>query len=164
MKKRIEIENSIINLCIDSESELYEKYDDTSETVSSDVISYIENKIENVPIYNTLEIQIKCDEKINIEKFNNAFQKYISNEIEKRNKEIKFNKVRKFLLFIIGIIFIIISFALSSKTDSILTEITSIIGSFAIWEVADLVLLTGNDLKLEKINFKRKAHCKIKQI
>lgn len=164
MENNLERENSIINIKIDNELELYNRFDETNQTISDDIISYIENKIEEIPIYNSIEIDIKCDKIVDIENFSKSYQKYINKELKKKNKEIIFNKIRKILLLIIGIIFILLSFALSSKVETIITEIISIIGSFSIWEVADLVLLTGNDLKIEKLNLKRKLYCSVKQI
>ena len=87
---------------------------------------------------------------IDEEKIKKAFSKYINDKIEYNERKKRFNRVKQIRLFIIGIIFIGLSILIGAILESILYTIISTIGSFAIWEAANIWIVENMESKIEK--------------
>lgn len=158
---KIDFRKSFINIHVKNEDELYNGFDKTKKTLSDEVISYIEREEELIPIYNKIEICIETDKKIDLENFMQAYDEYFEDVISTENKQIKFNNAKKVWLGLIGLIFVVASITLTNMFDTIVTDVLSIIGSFAIWEVADLIILGNKKIKLEKFHFAKLLNANI---
>lgn len=157
----MKLEKSVIEIKISEEEELYNKFDCKKETLSDEFVNYITEKMSIIPVYKQIVLEIDTKNDIDLQQFEICFENYINKEIEEIKKKIKFNNIKKIRLFIIGLIFIILSIALSNIFNTIIIELLSIIGSFAIWEMTDLMLLANRDLKLRKLNLQREQKTEI---
>lgn len=157
----MKLEKSVIEIKISEEEELYNKFDCKKETLSDEFVNYITEKMSIIPVYKQIVLEIDTKNDIDLQQFEICFENYINKEIEEIEKKIKFNNIKKIRLFIIGLIFIILSIALSNIFNTIIIELLSIIGSFAIWEMTDLMLLANRDLKLRKLNLQREQKTEI---
>lgn len=158
---RIDLRKSYINVHVTNENELYNPFDITRKTLSDEVINYIEREEELIPIYNKIEINVETQKEIDIDNFKQAYEEYFEDVISTKNKKIKFNNAKKIWLAIIGMLFIIASITLTNIFNTIVTDVLSIIGSFAIWEVADLIILGNKEIKLKKIHLAKLLNANI---
>ena len=146
---------------INNESELYNTFDKFDETLSEDLISYINNKSQVFSLRNNEPIEIISFMKIDENKFNNAFQKYCNEQLLLVNRRQKLNTTKEIWLLLIGIIFIIFSITLTNKINVIILNIISTIGSFSIWEASNSWLLESKNIKFNKIKTMRLKDIKI---
>jgi hypothetical protein len=75
---------------------------------------------------------------------------YIENEKNALKKKQHLASIRQVRLFVIGIIFISIWLIISANIENILVEVLSIIGSFAIWEAADIWIVGKPEIRVKK--------------
>lgn len=150
MNKNIERENYEILIKVEDEKELYNKFDESCNTISDEIITYIESQLSKKNVIDNLIIKISSKNYIDEEKIKKAFSKYINDKIEYNERKKRFNRVKQIRLFIIGIIFIGLSILIGAILESILYTIISTIGSFAIWEAANIWIVENMESKIEK--------------
>ncbi len=143
-----------ISIRIDDQRDLYNNFDNRNETLSSDLVDYILNKILISDIEDGVSIDIVSNIHIDIDKFKYAFKKSVENEIDIVEKEIKYNKKRAFGSTGVGIVFLIIYFILCINIDYPILEIISLIGSFAVWEGFGLYLFDTKELEREREKYR----------
>ena len=147
---------------IENENELYNSFDKFEETLSEDLISYITNKESITPIKEKETIKIYSKEKLNEDKFKNAFNKYCEEQLILLKRKQRINSTKQIWLLLIGILFIIFSITLTDKINVIVLEIVSTIGSFSIWESANSWLLQSKAIKFDKLKILKLKNSEIK--
>ncbi len=147
---------------IDNENELYNPFDKFEETLSEDLISYINNKSEITPIKQKEDIEIISAKEIDENKFKNSFKKYCDEQLILINRQQKINRTKQVGMLIVGIVFIIFSIILTDKINIIILEIISTIGSFSIWESANSWLLQSKAIKFNKLKAMKLKNSEIK--
>lgn len=130
-------------------------------TLSNDVISYIEDNLEKKKIIEDLVIKIKTNDDVDEDHIKKVLNNYIEDKIELNERHRKNNKLKQIRLFIIGLIFIILSIIVGKTLDTILYTIISTIGSFAIWEAADIWIVENMDSKIRDRKLKSLLNSKI---
>ena len=147
---------------ISNEDELYNSFDKYGETLSEDLISYINNKSE-IALTNVKEdIEIISSKKIDENKYKNSFEKYCNEQLILLNRQQKVNKTKQIGMLLVGIVFIIFSILLTDKINLIILEIISTIGSFSIWESANSWLLQSKVIKFNKLRVMKLKNSEIK--
>lgn len=147
---------------IDNEEQLYNSFDEYEETLSDDLISYINNKLDIVSIKDKEDIEISTLKQIDENKFIQSFKKYCDEQLIIIKRKQKINTTKQICLLIVGVLFIIFSIALTERINVIVLEIISTIGSFSIWESANSWLLQSKTLKLEKLRILKLKNSQIK--
>ncbi len=147
---------------ISDEHELYNSFDKFEETLSEDLISYINNKEEIASIKEKENIEIISTKKIDENKFKKSFQKYCDEQLIVINRQQKINRTKQIGMLFVGIIFIIFSIILTDKINLIILEIISTIGSFSIWESANSWLLQSKAIKFNKLKAIKLKNSEIK--
>ena len=147
---------------IDNENELYNPFDKFEETLSEDLISYINNKSEITSIKEKEDIEIVYENKIDENKFKKCFEKYCDEQLILINRKQKINRTKQLGMLVVGIIFIIFSILLADKINIIILEIISTIGSFSIWESANSWLLQSKTIKFNKLRAMKLKNSEIK--
>lgn len=147
---------------IDDEHELYNSFDQFDETLSEDLISYINNKEEISSIKEKEIIEIISTKKIDENKFKKAFEKYCDEQLIVINRQQKINRTKQIGMLMVGIVFIIFSILLADKINIIILEIISTIGSFSIWESANSWLLQSKAIKFNKLKAIKLKNSEIK--
>ena len=142
-----------IKLRVDDERDLYNSFAINQDTLSDDLMSYIEQKAEDRNIGEKVIIEVDSHKDIDIENLKRVFHKYIDDELNSLEKAKKVYSMKQIRLFIIGFIFIAIWLAFSKTNFAVIVEILSIIGSFAIWEATNIWLIDKPDLKMRRIKF-----------
>ena len=139
-----------ISIRIDDQRDLYNGFDNREETLSSDLIDYILNKIMISDIDDGVSVDIVANIHIDVDKFKRAFKKSVENEIDLVDKEIKHNKKRAFSSAFVGILLLIFYFALCININYPILEIISLIGSFAVWEGFGLYFFDTKELERDR--------------
>ncbi len=152
----------MIKIKINNEEDLYNSFDLFAETLSDDLISYINNKLDISSIKEIEDIEIIATKKIDEEKFKKAFFKYCDEQLLLINKKQKINTTKQIWMLLIGIVFIIFSLVLANKINVITLEIISTIGSFSIWESANSWLLESKVIRFNKLKTKKLKNSVIK--
>ena len=147
---------------IDDEHELYNSFDQFDETLSEDLISYINNKEEISSIKEKEIIEIISTKEIDENKFKKAFEKYCDEQLIVINRQQKINRTKQIGMLMVGIVFIIFSILLADKINIIILEIISTIGSFSIWESANSWLLQSKAIKFNKLKALKLKNSEIK--
>ncbi len=147
---------------INNEEELYNSFDKFEETLSEDLISYINNREEISSIKEKEDIEINSTKKIDEDKFRKAFEKYCDEQLLLINKRKKINRTKQIWMLIVGIVFIIFSLVLADKINLITLEIISTIGSFSIWESANSWLLESKTIRFSKLKAEKLKNSEIK--
>ncbi len=127
----------VINIDINEESDMVEKYDNSK--ISQELLEYIIEKAKFTKKYDKIKIVINnnCQIKLNFPKmFYNAFEEEYKNNVQDHLR----NNILQLVLLFLGIIFIFISFQI--KNNEIWKEIFLIGGWVPIWEMVDLELFT----------------------
>jgi len=125
----------IINIDLDKEADLKERYDKTK--LNTKLLEFLLKEIKNYEYDKEIEIYINKNKNINgnIEKF------LIDNLKEEYNKLLedqKKNNIVQILLFTVGLFFIFVSYLIHD--NFIWKEVFLIIGWVPIWEMVDLEL------------------------
>lgn len=175
-KKKFEQFKKINELKIsDNEAHILIKINDISEIISKNSVKYnemlelsfielIDRKVNYMPLDYpmVLEIQNKnlsSEEKILIRKLIKNYYSLKLAEKEMDLKQLK-RKINFFLIF--GIIVFAIFALLYSQTDfPIITEILSFIGSFSLWESAELKIFEQDTLNEDIIKYKHLSKIRI---
>jgi len=110
----------------------------------------IEQKLKKLRPGDKAVLRLQSDEAIDQVAVKSVFGSYLENQSEELDRERNRNHFRQLRLFIIGIVFIAIWLIVSAKTEGIGAEVLSIIGSFAIWEAANIWLVDSPQLRLKK--------------
>ncbi len=147
---------------INDEHELYNSFDQFDETLSEDLVSYINSKEEIASIKEKGVIEIISEKKIDENKFKKAFEKYCDEQLIIINRQQKINRTKQIGMLIVGILFIIFSILLADKINIIILEIISTIGSFSIWESANSWLLQSKAIKFNKLKAIKLKNSEIK--
>ena len=147
---------------IDNEDELYNPFDKFEETLSEDLICYINNKSEISSIKEKEDIEIITANKIDENRFKKSFEKYCDEQLILINRQQRINRTKQIGMLIVGIVFIIFSILLNDKINIIILEIISTMGSFSIWESANSWLLQSKAIKFNKLRAMKLKSSEIK--
>lgn len=175
-KKKFEQFKKINELKIsDNEAHILIKINDVDEIISKNSVKYnemlelsfielIDRKVNYMPLDYPMVLEIhnkilSSEEKILIRKLIKNYYSLKLAEKEMDLKQLK-RKINFFLVF--GIIIFAIFALLYSQTDfPIITEILSFIGSFSLWESAELKIFEQDTLNEEIIKYKHLSKIRI---
>ena len=136
-----------IKVMINDEKDLYNRFDPDEMTLSSDVVSYIYNRYSEKEFGKKVLLRIEGAE-VDEDHFKKIMRQVAETEYAKTEREKKINFAKQLRLFIIGLILIVAGIILKSCFTEIPLEIISIVGTFAIWESANIWLVKRPELNL----------------
>lgn len=129
-----------VNIHINNEDELYNSFDSSGTTLSEDFTSYLIAKLEDRKPGEKLCINVSCPDTVNEKKLITAISAYLSSAGKSINKQRKGNAANSIRLLVIGIAFVVLGLVFSGKIGEVTAAIISTIGSFSIWEAANVWL------------------------
>lgn len=150
-----------IKLRIHEENELYSPFDETCRTLSTDVVDYISNQYSKKGIDEQIILKIKCDGQIDYEMVRGAFQELIQEQEVHNANQRRRNRIKQLWLLIVGVIFVTAAIISDGKLGSVFVELISIVGSFAVWEAANIWIVENPKIHLQKILLKKLNSTKI---
>lgn len=127
-----------IKLTIRDEKELYNPFDESCKTLNSDVSDYLAGQYGRKEAGDGIVLKIKCDGPVDFGRVRGAFQELIRDQELHNANQKRLNRVKQLWLLIVGIVFVAAGILLDGVLGSVPVELLSIVGSFAVWEAANI--------------------------
>ena len=144
-----------INLRIKDESELYNPLDESCRTLSGDVSDYLSEQYGKKELDDEIVLKIKCGGPVDYERVRRAFQELIrEQEVHNKNQK-RINRMKQLWLFCIGVVFVAAAILLDGILGSVPVELISIVGSFAVWEAANIWIVENPRTRLANRTLKK---------
>mgnify|MGYP007101928288 CR=1 FL=1 len=141
---------STINLTINDETELYNRFDAQSDYLSEDVKTYITNRLADRNFGEKVEINVISSKQVDEDRITRAFNKWVDDEDMAVKKEFRKNFIQQIWMFAIGVTFIALSLFLENKIGVVWFTVLSTIGAFSMWEAASIWIIQNPKLRLRK--------------
>lgn len=158
----------IIDMMILDDNSFVSPFCGNAPIVSSDVATYLDNSIKNIPPKSEIALHIISDvvSKDKEELYTQSLRNYYLNEQKQLMRELFFNKLASIIMFIIGLIVITMMIIFSfTNFSEIWITVLEIVGWVFIWEAVDKFvferyklkrdLLRANQLINSEVLFKR---------
>lgn len=150
-----------INLRIQDEKELYNPYDERCLTLNSDVSDYLAGQYGRKEAGDDIVLKIKCDGPVDFDRVRGAFQELIrEQELHNANQK-RLNRFKQLWLFCVGVVFVAAGILLDGVLGSVPVELISIVGSFAVWEAANIWIVENPRTQIARKTLKRLKSTKI---
>ena len=150
-------EKKHVLLTIHEESELYNSFDES--LLSGDVIEYLGERIKGTQGDVVLNIRSGCT--LDEERVRKTFLNQCTDYLTMLEGDKKRNTIRQTIMFIIGIVFIFLWLLVSAVSEGVGAEVLSIIGSFAVWEAANIWIVDNPEIRLEELFLMRLKQAEI---
>lgn len=150
-----------INLKIREEKELYNPLDESCRTLSSEVSDYLTGQYGKKKLTDGILLKIKCDGPVNRERVCAAFQELIREQELHNTNQKRTNRLKQLWLFCIGVLFVTAAILLDGILGSVPLELVSIVGSFAVWEAANIWIVENPRNQIAKLMLKKLNATKI---
>lgn len=158
MKKKI----FEINVTIDNKEDIYNHYDKNQ--LSHNLGKYIYNQGSLYDLNKKVEINLELNDHFSDEEKENIkfmIKEYFKSGAKEMSTIVKEDRIKKILLFLLGIVLIIISHFVSLKDNFVISEIFLIVGWVSIWEVFDNILFKETKQYFRLNLCKKLSNCKI---
>ena len=144
---------AIIPIHLNSIDELYMKHDHIKLAMSDDVCNYIEEIAYIIPLKYPILLEIHCPEIPEEQQL--RVKKVIKNnygmEIDDRDYDIHVANRKCISLFVIGILILILSYALENILLEVFLEFLYIAGWVALWEMCEVLMLNNAEKRTERL-------------
>lgn len=144
---------AIIPIQLNSIDELYMKHDYKKLALSDEVCDYIEEIAYIIPLKYPIVLEIHCPEISETQQL--RIKKVIKNnygmEIDDRDYDIHVANKKSFTLFIVGILILILSYALENILLEVFLEFLYIAGWVALWEMCEVLMLNNAEKRTERL-------------
>lgn len=150
-----------INLKIKDEKELYNPFDESCRTLNDNVSDYLAGQYGKKGMSDEIVLKIKCDGPVNFERIRVAFQELIREQEVHNSNQKRLNRIKQLWLLCIGIVFVAAAILLDGVFGSVPVELISIVGSFAVWEAANIWIVENPRTRLAKRTLKKLNSTKI---
>ena len=138
-----------IKIHVNDESELYNSFDETKSTLNESLLSYLQDRYTEKEFGKSV-VLIFSGKGIDEKNLKAALRHYVEAELERIKRNGKLNLIKQLRLFLIGLVFVAAGIILGKYLNSIPVEILSIVGSFAVWEAANIWIVENPTLRLQK--------------
>ena len=138
-----------IRIHVNDESELYNSFDESKTTLNESLLSYLQDRYVEKE-FGKRAVLIFSGAKIDESILMAALQRHVEAELDRIKRKKKFNFLKQLRLFLIGLVFVSAGLILGNYLNSIPVEILSIIGTFAIWEAANIWIVENPAIRLQK--------------
>ena len=144
---------AIIPIHLNNINELYMKHDHKKLALSDEVCAYIEEIAYIIPLKYPIILEIYCpeiseDQQLRIKK---VIKNNYGMEIDDRDYDIHVANRKCISLFFMGLIFMLLSFALQGKVTQFMVEFFSIAGWVALWEMFESLMLNNAAKRTERL-------------
>ena len=158
--------NAVIPLSVKKVEDFYHPFDPKQETLKEEVINYIDNIANVIPLecQITLEIKTKQMTKEEEQKVKEAFKAHYGLRLQTASITVKANYIKVLWLAILGLLIMIFYYYFYLKTfhgSNPWVEILDIVGWVSWWEAIDIFLFENSKSKAEKLNMKQLYDAKV---
>lgn len=127
-----------VRVKIDREEDLYCGFDETGLTLNGDVLDYITKALEERHKGEKLRLCFVSALDLDEGRLEQAIGRYMQS-VERSVKRLKRSSwLNSLRLLAIGVVFIILGLAFESRMSAVMAAIVSTIGSFSVWEAANV--------------------------
>ena len=144
---------AVIPIHLNNINELYMKHDHKKLALSDEVCDYIEEIAYIIPLKYPIILEIYCPEISEEQQL--RIKKVIKNnygmEIDDRDYDIHVANRKCISLFIIGILILILSYALENILLEVFLEFLYIAGWVALWEMCEVLMLNNAEKRTERL-------------
>ena len=159
------MEKIVIDLNLREKKYFVSKYND--EVIDPELSSYIMNYMIGTDINSKVTIRIDSEFELNDTergKYAKIIKKEFNENIDELNNEIKKSNVRNFIILLVGITFVTLAYIIDTSLGHIFSQIFTVFGWVALWEVAYAVLF--GDAKRKRIlkRYKQLLYCDIEYV
>ena len=140
-----------VKIKIREEAELYNPLDPEQTMLADDVITYVTRKYDEADRSERFRIHIFSDNPVNEDRVRENFRINMEHQQDIETKEMKTASLKQLWLFFIGVFFIAAWLFAASMTENLGVEVLSIIGSFAVWEAANIWIVEKPYIRLRKL-------------
>ena len=138
-----------IKIRIDDESQLYSAFDPDRNTLSADLLSYLAERYTEKE-FKKKAVLVFSGCSIDSENLKEALRRRVELELNKVQRQKRYNFFKQLRLFLTGLAIIVLGYVLAKRLSAVPTEILSIVGSFAIWESANIWIVKNPDLRMQE--------------
>ena len=158
----VENEDAIISIYIKDVDDFYNEFDADDLTLSDDIIKFINSRVENISYkYSiTLEFDSPIIAREEKGKLIDIIKSQYGLASSLKQKELKTNKLKAFIFFIIGTLFLLLSYS-STNYGSLVKDILSIAGWVAVWETVSVLIFDTIKIRTTKLKADRLYNAKI---
>lgn len=162
VKKYVEDgENATIPVWLDNKEEFFNKYDPTDTALSPEIYDYLDHCNNFIPFQYKIEINVVCDDldDSNKEKMKDAIKHHYGIKMFECDIDLKNNMRKTWLLSLLGVVFVILAYALENfgvinqiagTFMNVLEEILLITGWVFIWAAVENYVFGREELKTKK--------------
>lgn len=145
---------AVIPIYIKDMESLYMKHDYKKLVLSDDIFNYIEEIASIIPFKYDIVLEFHCKEITadEQERVKRIIKNNYGMEIDDIDYEKRIGSFISFGLFIIGIIILILSYALEDILLEFIKEFLVIAGWVVLWDMLESVIFTDNKRKIERLN------------
>lgn len=145
---------AVIPITINKVEDLYMKHDYKKIDLSDQLSNYIEEMAYIVPIEYDIILEIhtpliELDEQARIVK---TFKTNYGMDIDDIDYDIRTSRNKALLLFMIGMLLMILAYAITPYVWQFISEFTIIAGWVALWDMIEILWLDNDKLKTERLN------------
>lgn len=145
---------AVIPIYLNDIDSLYMKHDFKKLVLSDEMCDYIEEVASIIPFKYEIVLEFHCTEISEDEQ--NRIRKIIKNnygmEIDDIDYQRRMSAYISFGLFILGMVILILAYALENTVIEIIKEFLLIIGWVVLWDLVEDIIFTDNKRKLERLN------------
>ena len=138
----------IINVAISDEHELYNPFDPDGMVLNDDFLAYVLGRYGEKHIKERPVLRIISQTPIDEQKLRQALDRHLASEIQLNRKERCRDYLQQLRLLGIGLAFVAWGIYLMSRFNSVVHEVISIVGSFAVWEAASIWIVQNPRRKI----------------
>lgn len=145
---------AVIPIYIKDMESLYMKHDYKKLVLSDDIFNYIEEIASIIPFKYDIVLQFHCHPIAEEEQ--GRVKKIIKNnygmEIDDIDYERRMSAYVSLVLFIIGMVILILAYALENTVIEFVKEFLLIIGWVVLWDLVEDIIFTDNKRKIDRLN------------
>jgi len=150
-------DKAIIKVLMNDKEKFYNQYDPRRHTINNSIMEYITEEAYNIPFKYDITIEFYCDDLTEEEKdlVRKMVRDYYGVKIINKRSVIKISTIKSLCLILLGALMIAYSALNNTFFNYIYLEIVYVIGWVLIWEGTEILLLSNNEDKVEKKNYKQ---------
>lgn len=150
---------SVIKVHVDSEMDLYEKFDEDQQLLSDGLLSFLKRQHDRNRHGEIPTIRFISTVPIREEKLRTVLTYNVERALEKNRADWKKNIFSELYLFLIGLVCIVAGVLLSNITGIVALQLLSLTAGFAIKEAANIQFVTipKNRLEARELRFISRA-------
>ena len=139
-----------IPIKVEDENDLYDRFLPSALSFSGELRSYLEDYLEDRKLGERVCLELQAPQTLDLEHFRKTFHVFMEKLIERNKRDIRLADLKAVLFLILGMAFVTIGIALAGVVDSLVAEIISAVGSFALWGAISTFLETLPTLRVLK--------------